>query len=139
MFHALDNRRVFATGGPSVVWAYAGTTPRFDHLYAFSQWNQIQMVYCSPNRCMLEHSSVCCNTKTKYWIPGLETYWSIITSMRLSMKSRSVCMIFHHYLWPHVPQRTCRNYFLSKSGYWSIIHCKHRCFKRNKNDIGLSF
>ena len=25
-------------------------------------------------------------------------------------------MIFHHYLWPHMPQRTCRNQFLSKSG-----------------------
>ena len=27
------------------------------------------------------HISVCCSTQTKYWIPVLETYWSIITSM----------------------------------------------------------
>ena len=26
-------------------------------------------------------SSVCCSTQTKYWIPVLETYWSIITSI----------------------------------------------------------
>ena len=25
-------------------------------------------------------------------------------------------MIFHHYLWPQVPQRMCWNEFLSKSG-----------------------
>ena len=25
--------------------------------------------------------SVCCNTQTKYWIPVLKTYWSIINSM----------------------------------------------------------
>ena len=25
--------------------------------------------------------SVCCSTQTKYWIPVLETYWSIITSI----------------------------------------------------------
>ena len=32
-------------------------------------------------------------------------------TMWLSMNRRSVSMVFHHYLWPHVPQRTFQNDF----------------------------
>ena len=44
--------------------------------------------------------SVCCSTKTKYWIPVLETYWSIITSM-----------VFHNILVQYQCSIEVLNYF----------------------------
>ena len=39
------------------------------------------IVYGFKHEKVVVKSSVCCSTQTKYWIPVLETYWSIITSM----------------------------------------------------------
>ena len=53
----------------------SGTNPLISYiLLTIFFWRQMS---CLHNAGL----SVCCSTQTKYWIPVLETYWSIITSI----------------------------------------------------------
>ena len=72
-----------------------------------------QIIYFSLNLSNWQQSQI--NSKSKVLQQPSSVFSSghyigrTKTCRWLSMNSRSVYMIFHHYLWPHVPQRTCRN------------------------------